>query len=58
MALKDVKPDDKLLGRLELAETIAAIRESMDQAARGETMTIEEAEIWLRRKYGFSRRVG
>ena len=53
MATQDVENDDKLLDRLELAETIAAIRESMDQAARGETMTLEEAEMRLRNKYGF-----
>jgi predicted transcriptional regulator len=53
MALKDVEPDDNLLDRLELAETIAAIREGMDDAVRGEAMTLQEAEIRLRDKYGF-----
>lgn len=45
-----------LLDRLERAETVAAIREGMGQAERGEGIPLEEAEARLRKKHGFSRR--
>lgn len=37
----------------ERAETVAAIRRAMEQAARGEAISLEEAETLLRKKHGF-----
>jgi len=44
----------KMLDRLDRAETLAAIRRGMEQFARGEGMTLDEAETRLRKKHGFS----
>ena len=44
-----------LLDRLERAETVAAIREGMEQLERGEGMSLKQAESRLRKKHGFSR---
>lgn len=55
LVVQDAESYQELMDRLEHAETVAAVREGMEQAARGETMTLEEAERRLRKKYGFSR---
>ena len=44
-----------LLDRLERAETLAAIRQGMEEFKRGEGIPIQQAEVRLRRKHGFSR---
>lgn len=41
--------------RLERAETIAAIRQGMEEFARGQGIALGEAEKRLRKKHGFSR---
>ncbi len=41
-----------LLERLEKAETLAAIREGIEQSDRGEAIPLEVAADRLRRKYG------
>jgi len=44
-----------LLDRLERAETVAAIRQGMDEFERGEGMSLKQAERRLRKQHGFSR---
>ena len=44
-----------LLDRLERAETVAAIRQGMEQFERGEGIPLKEAERRLRKSHGFSR---
>lgn len=43
------------LDRLERAETLTAIRRSMEQGQRGEGLPLEEAEERLRKKLGLPR---
>lgn len=45
-----------VLERLERAETVAAIRIGMEQSDRGEGISLDETEMRLRKKHGFSRR--
>lgn len=40
----------------EREETLAAIREGLEQAKRGEGMTVEEADARFREKYGIAKR--
>jgi len=44
-----------LLDRLERAETVAAIRQGMEEFERGEGMSLKQAERRLRKQHGFSR---
>ena len=44
-----------LLERLERAESIAAIRQGIEQFAQGKGIPLKEAEEKLRTKHGFSR---
>jgi prevent-host-death family protein len=44
-----------LLDRLERAETVAAIRQGMEQFERGEGIPLKQAERRLRKRHGFSR---
>lgn len=44
------------LDRLERAETLTAIRRSMEQGQRGEGLPLQEAEERLRKKHDLSRR--
>ena len=44
----------RLLDRLEQAETVAAIREGIEQFERGEGIRLNQAERRLRKKHGFS----
>ena len=44
-----------LLDRLERAETLAAIRQGMEQFERGEGIPLKQAERRLRKLHGFSR---
>ena len=45
----------KMLDRLDRAETLAAIRRGMEQFARYEGITPDQAKTRLRKKHGFSR---
>lgn len=45
----------ELLDRLERAETLAAIKQGIEQIERGEGISLKEAEDRLRKKHGFSR---
>jgi prevent-host-death family protein len=44
-----------LLDRLDRAETVAAIRQGMEQFERGEGIPLKQAERRLRKRHGFSR---
>jgi PHD/YefM family antitoxin component YafN of YafNO toxin-antitoxin module len=44
-----------LLDRLERAETVAAIRQGIEQLERGAGISLVQAERRLRKKHGFSR---
>jgi PHD/YefM family antitoxin component YafN of YafNO toxin-antitoxin module len=55
VVVQDAASYQTLLDRLERAETLAGIREGLEQARRGETISAEDAERRLRAKHGFSR---
>ena len=55
LVVQDAESYQLMLDRLERAETLAAIRRGMEQAERGEGISLEEAEARLRKKHGFSR---
>jgi len=55
LVVQDAASYQEILDRLERAETSAAIRRGMEQAQRGEGISLEEAENRLRMKHGFSR---
>ena len=55
LVVQDAESYQLMLDRLERAETVAAIRRGMEQAERGESIPVEEAEKRLRKKHGFSR---
>ena len=55
LIVQDAGSYQKLLDRLERAETVAAIREGMEQFKRGEGIPLEQAERRLRKRHGFSR---
>lgn len=53
LVVQDAGSYQLIIERLERAETDAAIRRGMDQAARGEGVPLKEAEDRLRKKHGF-----
>ena len=55
LIVQDADSYQELLDRLERAETVAAIREGMEQFKRGEGIPLEQAERQLRKRHGFSR---
>ncbi len=55
VVVQDADSYQVLLDRLERAETIAAIREGMEQFERGEGIPLKQAERRLRKRHGFSR---
>ncbi|MEQ8209727.1 MAG: hypothetical protein RH917_07830 [Lacipirellulaceae bacterium] len=48
--------DEAVAQLREREETLAAVREGLAQAERGEGMTVEEADARFRKKYGIPRR--
>jgi prevent-host-death family protein len=54
LVVQDAATYQQLLERLEYAESIALIRQSMTEFARGEGMPAREAIETLRQKYGLS----
>lgn len=54
LVVQDAATYQQLLERLEYAESIALIRQSMTEFARGEGMPAREALETLRQKYGLS----
>jgi prevent-host-death family protein len=55
LVVQDANSYQTLLDRLERAETVAAIREGMEQFERDEGIPLKQAEERLRKKHGFSR---
>ncbi len=55
LIVQDADSYQDLLDRLERAETVAAIRQGMEQFERGEGIPLQQAERRLRKKHGFSR---
>jgi PHD/YefM family antitoxin component YafN of YafNO toxin-antitoxin module len=55
LIVQDADSYQALLDRLERAETLAAIRQGMEQFERGEGIPLKQAERRLRKKHGFSR---
>ena len=55
LIVQDADSYQELLDRLERAETIAAIRQGMEQFERGEGIPLKQAERRLRKKHGLSR---
>ena len=55
VVVQDAEGYQALLDRLERAETVAAIRQGMEQFERGEGIPLKQAEHRLRKRQGFSR---
>ena len=55
VVVQDAASYQTLLDRLERAETIAAIRQGMEEFKRGEGIPLKQAERCLRKRHGFSR---
>ena len=55
LVVQDAGTYQEMLDRLERAETVASIRRGIDQAARSEGISLEQAEKRLRKKHGLSR---
>ena len=55
VVVQDAEGYQALLDRLERAETVAAIRQGMEQFERGEGIPLKQAERRLRKRHGFSR---
>jgi PHD/YefM family antitoxin component YafN of YafNO toxin-antitoxin module len=55
LIVQDAHSYQTLLDRLERAETVAAIRQGMEQFERGEGIPLKQAERQLRKRHGFSR---
>jgi prevent-host-death family protein len=55
VVVQDAGSYQALLNRLERAETLAAIRQGMEQFEGGEGIPLKQAERRLRKRHGFSR---
>ena len=55
LIVQDADSYQELLDRLERAETVAAIRQGMEQFERGQGIPLKQVERRLRKKHGFSR---
>ena len=55
VVVQDADSYQALLDRLERAETVAAIRQGMEQFERGERIPLKQAEQRPRKRHGFSR---
>jgi PHD/YefM family antitoxin component YafN of YafNO toxin-antitoxin module len=55
LIVQDADSYQTLLDRLERAETVAAIRQGMEQFDQGEGIPLKQAERRLRKRHGFSR---
>ncbi len=53
--VQDAQSYQALLDRLERAETVAAIRQGIEQFERGKGIPLKQAERRLRKRHGFSR---
>ncbi len=55
VVVQDADSYQALLDRLERAETVAAIRQGVEQFERGKGIPLKQAERRLRKRHGFSR---
>ncbi len=55
VVVQDATSYQALLDRLERAETVAAIRQGIEQFERGKRIPLKQAERRLRKRHGFSR---
>ena len=55
LIVQDAESYQALLDRLQRVETVAAIRQGMEELERGEGVTLKQAERKLRKRHGFSR---
>ena len=55
VVVQDADSYQVLIDRLERAETVAAIRQGMEQFERGEGIPLKRVEQRLRKRHGFSR---
>ncbi len=55
VVVQDADSYQALLDRLERAETVAAVRQGMEQFERGERIPLKQVERRLRKRHGFSR---
>ena len=55
VVVQDAASYQALLDRLERAETVAAIRQGIEQFERGKGIPLKQAERRLRKRHGFSR---
>jgi prevent-host-death family protein len=55
LVVQDAESYQRMLDRLERAETVAALRQGMEQAKRGEGIPLQVAAKRLRKKHGLSR---
>jgi PHD/YefM family antitoxin component YafN of YafNO toxin-antitoxin module len=55
LIVQDADSYQTLLDRLQRAETVAAIRQGIEQFDRGEGIPLKQAERQLRKRHGFSR---
>ncbi len=55
LVVQNAQSYQALLDRLERAETLAAVRQGMEEFERREGIPVEQVEQRLRRKHGFSR---
>jgi len=55
LVVQDAKAYQKLLDRLEYAETVAALRQGINEIEQGKGIPAFEALEGLKRKYGISR---
>ena len=55
VVVQDAAGYQALLDRLERAETVAAIRQGMEEFEHGEGIPLKQAERRLRKRHGFSR---
>ncbi len=55
LVVQDASSYQDILDRLERAETLAALKIGLDQARRGQGVSLAQAERQRRSKHGFSR---
>jgi prevent-host-death family protein len=55
VVVQDAASYQALLDRLERAETVAAIRQGIEEFKHGDAIPLKQAERRLRKKHGFSR---
>lgn len=55
--LQDVSSYQRLIEKVEAAEVVLAVRQGLDEAARGEGFELDDADTIMRRELGFPPRL-